>query len=52
MLIESMAGKAGAIHGIFQDASPFQFHENTKVIDYVGEQLRLFVDLDNFVCCC
>nr|BAK00019.1 predicted protein [Hordeum vulgare subsp. vulgare] len=40
MLIESMAGKAGAIHGMFQDATPFQFHEERKVIDYVGEQLR------------
>jgi DNA-directed RNA polymerase I subunit RPA2 len=41
MLIESMAGKAGAIHGVFQDATPFQFHEEKKAIDYVGEQLRL-----------
>lgn len=40
MLIESMAGKAGAMHGIFQDSTPFQFHENNRVIDYVGEQLR------------
>jgi DNA-directed RNA polymerase I subunit RPA2 len=24
MLIESMAGKAGALHGMYQDASPFQ----------------------------
>jgi DNA-directed RNA polymerase I subunit RPA2 len=40
MLIESMAGKAGAIHGAFQDATPFQFHEEDKVIDHVGQQLR------------
>eukprot|EP00595_Chromulina_sp_UTEXLB2642_P003426 CAMPEP_0196768470 /NCGR_PEP_ID=MMETSP1095-20130614/42811_1 /TAXON_ID=96789 ORGANISM="Chromulina nebulosa, Strain UTEXLB2642" /NCGR_SAMPLE_ID=MMETSP1095 /ASSEMBLY_ACC=CAM_ASM_000446 /LENGTH=463 /DNA_ID=CAMNT_0042138141 /DNA_START=1104 /DNA_END=2495 /DNA_ORIENTATION=- len=40
MLIESMAGKAGAMHGVFQDATPFQFHENNRAIDYVGEQLR------------
>ena len=40
MLVESMAGKAGAMHGIFQDATPFQFHEENRVIDYVGEQLR------------
>jgi DNA-directed RNA polymerase I subunit RPA2 len=40
MLIESMAGKAGAIHGIFQDATPFTFHEENRVIDYVGDQLR------------
>jgi DNA-directed RNA polymerase I subunit RPA2 len=40
MLIESMAGKAGAIHGKFQDATPFRFHEKDRVIDHVGEQLR------------
>lgn len=34
-----MAGKAGAMHGIFQDSSPFRFHEDQKVIDYFGEQL-------------
>jgi DNA-directed RNA polymerase I subunit RPA2 len=40
MLIESMAGKSGAMHGMFQDATPFQFHEEQKVVDYVGHQLR------------
>lgn len=40
MLIESMAGKSGAIHGTFQDATPFQFHEENRVIDHIGEQLR------------
>lgn len=25
MLVESMAGKAGAMHGLAQDATPFQF---------------------------
>ena len=40
MLIESMAGKSGAIHGVFQDASPFQFHEENRLVDYMGEQLR------------
>lgn len=40
MLIESMAGKSGAIHGKFQDATPFRFHEKDRVIDHVGEQLR------------
>jgi len=40
MLIESMAGKSGAMHGMFQDATPFQFHEEQKVIDYIGHQLR------------
>jgi DNA-directed RNA polymerase I subunit RPA2 len=42
MLVESMAGKAGALHGMYQDATPFQFHENGDKIsvDYFGEQLR------------
>jgi len=42
MLVESMAGKAGALHGIFQDATPFSFHESgdQTSVDYFGEQLR------------
>eukprot|EP00934_Nitzschia_sp_Nitz4_P004474 Nitzschia sp. Nitz4//scaffold35_size145790//31425//35153//NITZ4_003015-RA/size145790-processed-gene-0.227-mRNA-1//-1//CDS//3329549079//4464//frame0 len=42
MLVESMAGKSGALHGIYQDATPFSFHENGDQIsvDYFGEQLR------------
>ena len=40
MLIESMAGKAGALHGIFQDGTPFQFHEEHTAVDYIGEQLE------------
>ncbi|CAM9191411.1 unnamed protein product [Choristocarpus tenellus] len=40
MLIESMAGKSGALHGTFQDATPFKFHEKDKVIDHFGAQLR------------
>ena len=35
-----MAGKSGAIHGIYQNATPFQFHEENRVIDHMGEQLR------------
>eukprot|EP01038_Epipyxis_sp_PR26KG_P013003 gene13003-17433_t len=41
MLVESMAGKSGAMYGVYQDSTPFQFHEKRKVIDYLGEQLRL-----------
>lgn len=43
MLIESMAGKSGALNGMFQDATPFTFHESgDKVaVDYFGEQLQL-----------
>ncbi len=40
MLIESMAGKAGALHGQFQDGTPFQFNEKNKAVDHFGEQLR------------
>lgn len=40
MLVESMAGKAGACHGRFQDATPFQFDEHHRVIDFFGDQLK------------
>jgi DNA-directed RNA polymerase I subunit RPA2 len=42
MLIESMAGKSGALHGQFQDSTPFSFHEtgDKLAIDYFGEQLQ------------
>jgi DNA-directed RNA polymerase I subunit RPA2 len=40
MLIESMAGKAGSMHGTYQDATPFSYHEERRVIDHLGEQLR------------
>jgi len=42
MLIESMAGKSGALHGFFQDATPFSFHEtgDKLAVDYFGEQLQ------------
>mmetsp|Transcript_31069 Transcript_31069/g.56364 ORF Transcript_31069/g.56364 Transcript_31069/m.56364 type:complete len:1271 (+) Transcript_31069:150-3962(+) len=42
MLIESMAGKSGAMHGVFQDATPFTFHESGDkiAVDYFGEQLQ------------
>lgn len=42
MFVESMAGKAGALHGIAQDGTPFAaFGENHNAADYFGEQLRL-----------
>ncbi|CAD6920841.1 unnamed protein product [Tilletia caries] len=40
MLIESMAGKAGAMHGLAQDATPWTFSEDDTPVDYFGEQLR------------
>ncbi|CCM03352.1 uncharacterized protein FIBRA_05481 [Fibroporia radiculosa] len=39
MLVESMAGKAGAMHGLAQDATPFQFSEEDTAVDYFGQQL-------------
>jgi DNA-directed RNA polymerase I subunit RPA2 len=39
MLVESMAGKAGAIHGIYQDATPFRFDEKNMAVKYFGEQM-------------
>eukprot|EP00656_Telonema_subtile_P016185 TRINITY_DN18534_c0_g1_i2.p1 TRINITY_DN18534_c0_g1~~TRINITY_DN18534_c0_g1_i2.p1 ORF type:complete len:927 (-),score=299.62 TRINITY_DN18534_c0_g1_i2:196-2976(-) len=40
MLIEIMGGKAGALHGVHQDASPFQFDEDQPAVDYFGSQLK------------
>lgn len=41
MFIESLAGKAGALHGLAQDSSPWRFSEQDTAGDYFGEQLRL-----------
>ncbi|KAJ2812164.1 hypothetical protein FBU31_007642, partial [Coemansia sp. 'formosensis'] len=40
MFVESIAAKAGALHGLCQDATPFQFDETHTAADYFGEQLR------------
>jgi len=40
MLVESMAGKAGALHGFYQEGTPFQFDEKNTATAYFGEQLR------------
>ncbi|KAK0529859.1 hypothetical protein OC842_004106 [Tilletia horrida] len=40
MLIESMAGKAGAMHGLAQDATPWTFSEDDTPVDFFGEQLK------------
>ncbi|KIK98310.1 hypothetical protein PAXRUDRAFT_824005 [Paxillus rubicundulus Ve08.2h10] len=39
MLVESMAGKSGAMHGLAQDGTPFEFSEEDRAIDYFGDQL-------------
>lgn len=40
MFVESLAGKAGALHGIAQDATPWMFSEDDTPADFFGEQLR------------
>lgn len=39
MLIESMAGKSGAMHGLAQDGTPFKFSDDDTPVNYFGEQL-------------
>lgn len=41
MLVELMAGKAGACHANFQDSTPFRFGEGQRAVDYFGEQVCL-----------
>ena len=40
MFVESLAGKAGALHGLAQDSSPWRFNEDSTAGNYFGEQLR------------
>ena len=40
MFVESLAGKAGALHGIAQDSSPWKFDEENTAGDYFGTQLK------------
>jgi DNA-directed RNA polymerase I subunit RPA2 len=39
MFVESLAGKAGALHGIAQDSTPFRFDEQNTAVDFFGHQL-------------
>ncbi|XP_030355304.1 DNA-directed RNA polymerase I subunit RPA2 isoform X3 [Strigops habroptila] len=39
MLIESMAGKSAALHGVSYDATPFTFTEKNSALKYFGETL-------------
>ncbi|PVD31138.1 hypothetical protein C0Q70_10416 [Pomacea canaliculata] len=39
MMIESMAGKAAALHGLYLDATPFTFSEDQPASDYFGSML-------------
>ncbi|KAM6178697.1 DNA-directed RNA polymerase I subunit RPA2 isoform 1-T1 [Rhynchocyon petersi] len=40
MLIESMAGKSAALHGLCHDATPFTFSEQNSALAYFGELLK------------
>ena len=39
MMIETMAGKSAALHGLCHDATPFTFSEDNPAIDYFGRLL-------------
>ena len=40
MMIECMAGKSGAVHGMVHDASPFRFSEDDTAIEHHGKLLE------------
>ncbi|RXM98992.1 DNA-directed RNA polymerase I subunit RPA2 [Acipenser ruthenus] len=40
MLIESMAGKSAAMHGLCHDATPFTFSEDHSALEHFGEMLK------------
>ncbi|XP_047106984.1 DNA-directed RNA polymerase I subunit RPA2 isoform X1 [Schistocerca piceifrons] len=40
MMIEVMAGKSAAIHGLVHDATPFKFSEKQTAIEYFGSMLE------------
>jgi DNA-directed RNA polymerase I subunit RPA2 len=40
MMIETMAGKSAALHGLCHDATPFTFSEDNSAVDYFGRLLK------------
>ncbi|KAL7889768.1 hypothetical protein AOLI_G00020260 [Acnodon oligacanthus] len=40
MLIESMAGKSAALHGLCHDATPFTFSEESSALEHFGDMLK------------
>ena len=40
MMVETMAGKSAALHGLCHDATPFTFSEDNSAVDYFGTLLR------------
>ncbi len=49
MLIESMAGKSAALHGITHDSTPFKFSEEHTAIDFFGKLLTEGMYLDRII---
>ncbi|XP_044758846.1 DNA-directed RNA polymerase I subunit RPA2 [Coccinella septempunctata] len=41
MMIEVLAGKSAALHGLVHDATPFEFSEEDPAIDYFGRLLEI-----------
>ena len=39
MMIESMAGKSAAVHGLCHDATPFTFSEEIPAVNHFGQML-------------
>lgn len=39
MMVEIMSGKSGALHGMFNDSTPFQFDEEVRAVDFFADQL-------------
>jgi DNA-directed RNA polymerase I subunit RPA2 len=39
MFVESLAGKAGALHGLAQDSTPWRYDEKDTAVDHFGHQL-------------
>jgi len=40
MMIECMAGKSAAVHGVVHDATPFKYSEEDTAIDFFGKLLE------------
>ena len=40
MMIEMLAGKSAAVHGLVHDATPFIFSEDDTAINYFGRLLQ------------
>lgn len=40
MMIECMAGKSAAVHGVVHDATAFKYNEENTAIDYFGRLLE------------